>query len=147
MTDRALTPEEQLLQAALREADQVPSHVVEYARAVYRWRDIDLELATLTSDSTSDELIGVRGGGAIRFSFTDASGGTVELTYDPEESSLAGRIDPPGTGAGELMTAGDTVTTDIADGSFVFTSVPRGPVSIIVRLEDGRSFKTEWLTL
>lgn len=140
--------EEALLQAALEEADAVPEHVKEYARAVFSWRNIDAELATLSVDTTEGAPAGVRGtAGAIRFVFADPSGTTIEFDYDPAGGRIDGDISPSGSGDANLMTPSATNEGFVRGGRFEFGGVPKGPVALVVRLEDGRSLKTEWITL
>ena len=55
-----------LLTRALSQADPVPEHVVEAARASFTWRTIDAELAELVYDSAGEELVGVRSAEATR---------------------------------------------------------------------------------
>lgn len=147
MTKRDLSPEEIMLRSALQEADPVPDNVTEYARAVFQWRNIDLELASLVLDTTADAIEGVRGAGDVRFSFTGPADSTLELTYDAAEARLTGAITSSGDGTCELLTPSGSVPGSIEAGQFEFTDVPSGPVSVAVRLDDGRSFKTEWMTL
>ena len=139
--------EEALLQAGLEEADPVPDHVKEYARAVFSWRGIDAELATLSIDTTEGAPAGVRGATATRFVFTDQSGTTIEFDYDSRSRRIDGDISPAGSGDANLMTSSDTREGFVQGGRFEFTDVPSGPVALVVRLDDGRALKTEWLTL
>lgn len=144
--DRFQEPE-RLLAQALTEADPVPEDVTAYAKAIHTWRSIDAELASLSMDTTVDQPAGVRGGGAVRFVFSDPSGTTIELDYEPGNRTLDGDISPKGSGDANLMTPASTAEGFVQGGRFGFDEVPRGPIALVVRLDDGRALKTEWITL
>lgn len=147
MVDRKLTCDEQLLRSALHETDPVPDHVLDYARALFVWRGVDLEIAVLASDATSQDVVAGENRDKARLSFVDPSGGKIELSYDPETGSLSGTVEPLASGTCEFIAAGEMRTVEIAHGWFVVSRVSPGPASVILRLDDGRSTKTEWVTL
>src|SRR5215469_15372594 len=115
--------DDQLLAAlgeALRSGSSVPAEFIATGTAVFAWRGIDAELATLTHDPASGgaeaELAGVRSEPASLRHQTFASG---ELTLAIEVSgdALLGQLVPPGPGRAEARTAdGTTVTAFIGPG-------------------------------
>ena len=102
----------------LRPPTQAPADVLEAARAVFAWRTVDAELATLSFDSLVDagasgvHAVDVRSMGQPRILAFDAGGLTVEVEVDetPGSRRIVGQLTPAGAAELELRTAGVPVT-------------------------------------
>ena len=152
--------DEQLLNRlaeALGSADPMPPEVAEAAKATFTWRTIDAELAALVFDSSSDELVGVRG--AETAAGTDSArqmtfrtpGVEIELVVVSETSRrLVGQLVPPQAAEIELHHEDFTATAQSDSlGRFLFHDVPTGSVRLTCRLpdEDGAVIQTEWIII
>ena len=153
MTDNRHPSEDQLLdelRAALGAADPVPDDVLAAAKASFTWRTIDAELATLTFDSATDELVGVRGEGSDRHVTFAAPDLEVEvMVYGTVDRRLTGQLVPPQAAVVELLSDQGVERTEADEhGAFAFDAVPPGAVSLRLIVADGeRTVTTEWLVL
>src|SRR5215510_9065800 len=101
------------LAEAIRHGDDVPAEQIEIAKGLFAWRTIDVELAELTYDSSTEELVGVRGSAGPR-ALTFEQGPVmidVELTEDGRRT-LTGMLVPAGSGH-ILVEALDGSTLDV----------------------------------
>ncbi len=119
-------------------ADPVPASVVDGAKWIHEWLNMDAELAELTFDSNNDlELAGTRSFGSLR-ELTFVSGDyTVELEIQPGARSVevSGTIEPVVAGSMQLVIGGEIFGSDIdATGSFHIENVARGTVLAFVEL-------------
>ena len=133
------------LAAALSTVDPVPEPVLEAAKAVFTWRTIDAELASLAFDSATDELVGVRSADTARQLTFRSEGVEIELAV--LSGRLVGQLVPPQLaeivlhhGGGELSAAADDL------GRFSFDEVAAGPIRLTCMLDDG-VVQTEWTIL
>jgi hypothetical protein len=139
---------QELLGAALREADPVPEHVLAAARGAWTWRTIDQELAALVFDSAT-ELTGVRDRGGARQLTFQAPGLEIEvMVADPAARRLVGQLVPAGPATVVIESTDGKIGRE-ADrfGRFTFDAVPAGPVRISVTAPDGASIATDWVVL
>jgi len=145
--------DDQLL-AALRESlgTDVPAGFIATAKAVFAWRDIDAELATLTYDSVFEDA----GSAGVRAEYEPASLRCLtftssEFTVEIEvtEGALLGQLVPPGPGRVEARTADGNAVTAVIDqvGGFTLRPVPRGPFRLYCRTADDASVLTDWIML
>lgn len=137
----------ELLGRALREADPVPEHVLEGARAAFTWRTIDTELAELVFDSAR-ELAGARADEASRQITFQAPGVEIEvMVIDDGMRRLVGQLVPPSMKRIELVGADSVHSTDTDRlGRFSFDELAPGPVRLVVLGEDGAHLvQTEWV--
>ncbi|MGI9609373.1 MAG: hypothetical protein ACR2NL_03665, partial [Acidimicrobiia bacterium] len=83
------------LQKGLTASDPVPADVSEFAKASLAWRTIDAELASMTVDSSSEDMpAGVRSTATARMLSFEAGSWTIEMEYNPSSGRLIGQIDP-----------------------------------------------------
>jgi hypothetical protein len=135
---------------ALREADAVPRSMVEAGKAVFTWRNIDAELATLTHDSAHEEsweLAATRFESApLRYLTFTSMALTIELEIT--SGALLGQIVPPKPGEIEvLMTVGPVVTTTINEiGYFAIRPIPSDPFRLLCHFPAGADVLTGWIT-
>lgn len=132
---------------ALDAADPVPESVLEGARAAFIWRNIDIELAQIVFDS-STELAGVRSEDINRQVTFEAPGVEIEvMVVENGNRRLVGQLVPPVERIVELV-GSDSVRSVDSDhlGRFDFDDIAPGPVRIVVRGTDGeRLVQTEWV--
>lgn len=144
------------LLAALRQVlddSRPPQWSVDLAKASFRLRMADAELAALTEDS---ELAGAasvtRSGGAPRLAVFDAPSLSVEIevTQQPRTGSfrLLGQLSPPAPARvmTRRATAGTTVTAD-AMGRFMLGELPSGPLSLAIEVDGQPPVVTDWITI
>jgi len=143
------------LQEAFRAERDVPREFIEAGQAAFTWRNIDAELATLTSDSATGLATAaaapVRSAEAsprfLTFSSVDL---TIELEIGPD--GIIGQIVPPQPGRAEARPAsGPVLDTEIDDiGCFVVRPLPGSPFRLHVATDTGHagiSALTTWITL
>jgi hypothetical protein len=136
------------LAEALREAQQVPQHVLEAGYSAYAWRTIDAELAELTYDSRVEDpaLAGARAQEAPLLALTFASSSlTIELQVEPPV--LLGQLVPPQAGELTVTLRDGTVRTEQVDelGCFALEPIPTMPFRL--ELSGRHSVSTSWITL
>jgi len=145
--------DEQLLGAlreAMRTREAVPHEIVETAKGVYAWHNIDAELAQLTYDSRHDKdrVASVRSETAsIRaLTFTSAH---LSIELEVTEGSLLGQVIPPEEGTIEAQTGAGAITAAPVDeiGCFSFEPVPSSPFRLHCRAARGLEVVTGWITL
>lgn len=121
------------------------------ARSAFAWRDLDVELAELVFDSSSDAApvgVTVRGSDDDIRSMTFTAGTvSIEIEIEIGSHGLFGRIIPPQPASVEVHQAGADPTVLVADHVGVFqmpTPLP-GPISLLARAPDGSwSVRTSW---
>lgn len=138
------------LKAGLENSDPVPSDVTDFAKAALGWRDADAELAEIAFDSTEEgAMAAVRSSATARMISFEAGRWTIDIEYDESSRQLLGQVDPAGAVSIEIRYAGGVMTTESDDmGRFDFDEIPRGPMSLVVRVSgDLEVIKTEWTVL
>ncbi|HST81027.1 MAG TPA: hypothetical protein VLL08_04775 [Kineosporiaceae bacterium] len=154
MDDSWLSDDDQLLAelgAAMAEAQQVPDTFVQSGKSAFTWYGVDSELAALVSDSaaaaTAPAALGMRSERPVQRSLTFA---TAELTIelDVHVDAVRGQVTPPRSGTVQVRgAAGVERSVDIDDlGWFVIKPVPVGAYRLSVRLDDGPSALTDWIS-
>lgn len=140
------------LLAALRsalEADGVPPGLVQQAKEMYSWRNVDDELAALTFDSLVDgpSLVTRTEAAPLRTLSFATERLTIELDVTPE--ALFGQIIPPYPGEVEMESAtGIRRLCSIDDlGVFVIRPLPQGSFRLSCRTHEGDAAVTTWTAL
>ena len=153
MSDSMHPTDEELiarLKAGLEQTDPVPGDITEFAKAALSWRNVDAELAEIAFDSTEEEaLSGVRSSATARMISFEAGRWTIDIEYDEPRSHLMGQVDPVTQVQVEIRYAGGASTTDSDElGRFDFEDIPRGPMSLTIRIPgDLEVIRTEWTVL
>jgi hypothetical protein len=151
MTGHWWDDDEQLL-AALRTAlgeDSVPSRVVQQAKDLFLWRNVDEELAALRYDSSIDrQRVATRTETApLRTLIFATKRLTIELDVDPE--ALFGQLIPPQSGEVELESATGLRRRAAVDelGAFRLQPIPPGSFRLHCRTDDNDIASTPWISL
>ena len=152
MSDSTHPTDEELiarLKAGLEESDPVPGDITEFAKAALGWRNVDAELAEIAFDSTEEAVSGVRSSATARMISFEAGRWTIDIEYDEAKTHLMGQVDPAAKTQIEIHFAGGTMATDSDElGRFDFHDIPRGPMSLTIRIPgDLEVIKTEWTVL
>ncbi len=133
-----------LLQAALSslpdppalEEEQAPAEVLEGARWVHDWVNMDAELARLTHDSSLDPgLASVRSSTSLRRISFECDDYEIEIEIEPSERgvSMTGTISPPTKGVVRAVIGGISHEGTIDDyGTFLIDDVNHGVVMAYV---------------
>lgn len=138
-----------LLAEALRAERATPQSVREAGYAAYAWRTIDIELAALTYDSTTDDLalVGSRSEQApLRaLTFEGGSGFSIELEIAPD--AILGQLVPAQSGEVRVtLRDGTTTSVPVTElGCFTITPIPTGAFRL--QVDGDRSVATDWFTL
>jgi hypothetical protein len=145
--DRLLTE----LGAAVRAADDVPESFVAAGKAAFAWHNIDADLAQLVSDSSVDPAeAGLRSSEpAIVRTMTFASA-ELSIELDVQADGLRGLVVPEQAGTVQVRLSGGEAGPELAIdavGWFVIRPVPAAPFRLSVRLADGSSALTSWISL
>lgn len=153
MNDFATSKEDDQILARLREglgqSDPVPSDVTEFAKAAFSWRNIDAELAELDFDSIDEDLpSGVRSATTARMVSFQVGKWMLDIEYDEASGHLMGHISPEAAYTVELHTAGALFSVESDEvGRFEADGIARGPLSMVLRFQDGQVIKTQWVVL
>lgn len=137
------------LREGLLSSDPTPSDIAEFAKAAFEWRGIDADLAELDFDSVEDDqLQGVRSTATSRMISFQAGQWMLDVEYDEATRRLIGHISPQSPYTVELHTSGALFSLESDDlGRFEAESVSSGPLSMVLRFEDGSVIKTQWVVL
>lgn len=135
------------LTAMLAEADPVPELAMRAAFAAIEWRDLDSELAALTSDlQPGRELEHARGEASRLLVFR-----TGDLIIEMEVSDagghlrLLGQLDPPGPATITVQSASGSVRTRAdSHGRFKLDPIPAERVRVAAEPDGGSRAVTEW---
>ncbi len=119
-----------------------PDSVLDGARWVHDWLNMDAELAELTFDSTENvELAGIRATGSLR-ELTFVSGEhTIEIEIEPGRRTVgvSGTIDPSVAGSMQLVVGGEVFAGEIDEsGGFMIDGVERGTALAFVETQRGK---------
>jgi hypothetical protein len=148
-----MSPEDSNILAILRRGlevtDSAPSDVSEFAKAVFRWRDIDAELAQLDFDSVDEEApTGVRSSITARMLSFQAGRWVLDVEYDESSRRLIGQIEPATAFRVDLHSAGTFFSVDSDErGRFEAEGILSGPLSLVLRFPGGPVIKTQWVVL
>ncbi len=135
------------LQQALSRRKAVPPEFVAAAKSAYTWRNVDVELAQLTYDSTCHYAPIRAEAASIRaLTFTSAH---LSIELEVIEDSLFGQILPAQAASVEVQARTDPETAIATDeiGCFVIRPVPRSPFRLRCWAAARIDVLTSWLTL
>lgn len=124
--------------------DQIPSELTRFAFDAFSWRVIDDELAAVTFDSATTELVGIRGTSTQRHT-VQLEGRGIVISVVLSDSSLVASLDP--AGIHRCLVEGPHGATEAftdQDGEVVFDR-PRLPLRLIVETNAGR-LVSPWIT-
>jgi hypothetical protein len=144
MSDAADVPLLAQISDAFDELEPVPAHLSDAARSAFTWRRVDAELAELLFDSSTDELVGIRGTTSDRRSFRFGAGDFV-IRAHLTQASLIVMVEPPLSVPCRVVTeeqADDHRTDDYGE---IVVDAPDLPVRIEVDLPSG-TVVTPWIT-
>lgn len=153
MNESGLSRNEKMLIAGLRQglaaSDPVPPDVTDFAKAAFEWRDIDARLAELEFDSIGEDLpAGVRSSTTARMISFQAGQWMLDIEYDEASGRLMGAISPETAYTVDLHTSGAFFTSRSDEaGRFEAEDVASGPLSLVLRMDDGQVIKTQWVIL
>lgn len=121
--------------------DPVPEAVLEGARWVHDWANMDAELAALTFDSSADQLSTiVRSASQLRSMSFECERLEVAIQLESGEAgvTIVGSVIPPTPGAVTVLVGGIDHQGEIDDlGNFVIEAVNHGVVMAYVTTEYG----------
>ncbi len=135
------------LQGLTSRMDPVPPAVLRLAKESLAWRDVDVLLAELVSETRSGELAGVRGAEQPELLTFTAGDLTieVELTVQGDVVALLGQLVPPQParlrvdhGSGPTWLQADTL------GRFAAADLHRGHLRVTCYPQQGVPVNTEW---
>jgi hypothetical protein len=138
------------LHSLLAAVDPVPEAAMQAAYAAIGWRDLDSQLARLTSDTAGErELVHLRGQPPRLLTFRSGST-TIDLEISAQDGTvrLLGQLDPPVAATVAVQSAAGQETAVVADahGRFSADGLPDERMRVIVDFtEDSRErAATEW---
>jgi hypothetical protein len=135
------------LRAALREAGPPTPTMLAAGRAAFSWASVDAELATLTHDSSEDELAGVRGPTEPPRTLVFQAG-QVSVEVELTDTGLVGQLVPPASGEVVLCRPdGDLAPVSVDElGCFHVERPPSGLVRLRCRVPAG-VLLTDWIRI
>ena len=153
MSEKPMSHEDEEILATLRraldESDLAPSDVSEFAKAAFRWREIDAELAQLDFDSVDEDVpSGVRSSATARMLSFQTGRWVLDVEYDEVSRRLIGQIEPETPYRIDLHSAGTFFTVESDEqGRFEAEGILTGPLSMVLRFVGGPVIKTQWVVL
>lgn len=141
------TPDQSLITRiadAFDELEPIPERLRTAARDAFAWRRADIQLAELLFDSSTDELVGIRGTTSERRSFRFGHGDYV-IRVHLTEASLIVMVEPPVSVPCRVVT--EEATSEHATDEYgeLAMPAPELPSRIEVDLPDG-TVATPWIT-
>ena len=124
--------------------EPIPGHLTAAAQDAFAWRLADAELAELLFDSTTDELVGLRGSNGDRRSYRYGAGDFV-IRVHLTAATLIVMIEPPLSVNCRIATEDGAEAHRTDDLGELAVDAPDLPVRIEVDLPDGR-IVTPWIT-
>jgi hypothetical protein len=129
---------------AFADPGPVPERLSAAARDAFGWRLVDSQLAELLFDSSSDELVGVRGSSSERRSFRYGSGDTV-IRVHLTEASLIVMVEPPQSVICRVDTEQGHEQHRTDELGELVVDAPELPLRLAIDLPDG-TVVTPWIT-
>jgi hypothetical protein len=140
------------LGSIFQSVDPVPPDVIDMARACLSWRDPDVALARLVSDSlVHSAQVRTRRAAGPRLLTFEADGLVieVEVAADGNTRRLLGQLVPPTRASVVVRWANSQVETKADDiGRFSASGIPAGPVSLsCTRAGTTQPVTTSWVRI
>ncbi len=135
------------LSAMLAEADPVPEAAMRAALSAIEWRDLDSELATLTSDLQPGRELEHTRGEASRLLVFRTSDLIIEMEIADADGRLRllGQLDPPVPVTITVQSASGPVQTRAdSRGRFKLDAIPAERLRVVAEPDGGRRTVTEW---
>lgn len=132
------------INAAFDDLEPVPSHLRDAAKDAFAWRRSDAALAELLFDSSTDELVGIRGTASDRRSFRFGHGDFVIRVHLTAETMIL-MVEPPVSAACRVETEDGTDDHRTDEYGELAVSAPDLPARVEVDLPGG-TVVTPWIT-
>lgn len=120
---------------------EVPAEVLDGARWIHDWVNMDAELAQLTHDSSLDaSLASVRSTSPLRHVTFECGNYEIEIEIEPAERgvSMTGSVTPPTVGTVQAVVGGLSHRGTIDDlGTFIIDNVNHGVVMAFIETDAG----------
>lgn len=129
---------------AFDDVEPIPARLTDAAKAAFTWRRADAELAELLFDSSTDELVGIRGTTSDRRSFRFGHGEFV-IRVHLTPATLIVMVEPPLSVSCRVETEEQTDEHRTDDYGELVVAAPELPARIGVDLPVG-AVVTPWIT-
>jgi len=129
---------------AFDDVEPIPTRLTDAAKAAFTWRRADAELAELLFDSSTDELVGVRGTTSDRRSFRFGHGDFV-IRVHLTQATLIVMVEPPLSVGCRVVTEGRTEELRTDEYGEFAVAAPELPARIEVDVPSG-TVLTPWIT-
>ncbi len=126
------------------ELEPIPSHLTQFALEAFQWRLVDDELAAITFDSLTDELVGVRGTATLRHSMRFEGSG-IAVSMSVTDTSFVAAIEPPAEYLCRVEGPQTSLDVRTDENGQLAVSHTQLPLRLIVELPTGR-LVTPWVT-
>lgn len=121
--------------------EPAPKAVLDGARSVHEWVNMDAELARLTHDSSLDaSLVTVRSGTALRHITFECEDYEIQIEIEPSERGvlMTGTVSPPTLGTVQAVIGGISYQGAIDEfGTFLIDDANHGVVMAYINTEHG----------
>lgn len=135
------------LVAALNDAfetEPIPAALTRFAFDAFSWRLVDDELAEITFDSASTDLVGIRGTSTQRHTM-QFEGAGLSVSVMLSDTSLVASIEPAGVHRCSIESPHGVTETSTDDDGEVVIDLPRLPLRIAIDTGVGR-LVSPWIT-
>jgi hypothetical protein len=125
--------------------DPIPAALSQFAFDALQWRLIDEELAAITFDSSTDELVGIRGTATLRHAMRFEGGG-IAVSVSVTDSAFVASIEPPAVYSCRIE--GPQTHVDVRSDEHGQFAIGHSqlPVRLVIELEGGGLFVSPWIT-
>jgi len=125
--------------------EPIPAELSRFAVEAFQWRLLEEELAAITFDSATDELVGIRGTGTLRHAMRFEGNG-IAVSINVTDTTVVASIEPAAVYSCHI----EGPQTDIAvvsdeRGQFAVSN-GQLPLRLVVEIPGGGRFVTPWIT-
>lgn len=149
MADERDLPIDRAVVIAIRDAldrdlAPIPPQLTQFAFDAFQWRLLEDELAAVTFDSSTNELVGIRGTATMRHSMRFEGQG-ISAAVHVLDTSIVVSIEPAGAYRCRLEGPLVSLDTHTDEHGQLAASQSQLPLRLIVELAQGR-FVSPWIT-
>jgi hypothetical protein len=126
------------------ELGPIPRELSQFAFDALQWRLLDEELAAITFDSATDELVGIRGTATLRHALRFEGRG-IAVSISVTDEGVVGSIEPPASYSLRIEGPQRRISVRTDDRGQFATSQSQLPLRVVVEV-DGGNFVSPWVT-
>src|SRR4051794_2203008 len=125
--------------------EPIPSELSRFAVEAFQWRLLEEELASITFDSATDDLVGIRGTGTLRHAMRFEGNG-IAVSINVTETTVVASIEPAAVYACQIEGPQTNLSVRSDERGQFAVSNRQLPIRVVVQIPGGGRFVTPWIT-